>query len=317
MEPMDPEVAIIVLNWNSWQDTLSCLGCLDELRYSNKTVLVVDNGSTDGSESRIRQAYPRTALLQTGSNLGYAGGNNVGLRQTLDGPAEFVWVLNNDVSAAPSALLELVACMSREPRLGVLASCAVTPSGEEEADVGFEAEGMLDSHSPSDWLAALYRGQISCGGCETPGQYHMATHLMGPSLFFRIDALRDSGLFDERYFHYYEEMDLVETLRRSGWSVGLACRSQVTHRRGSSLSRESPQASYYFCRNHYLYRAKWSGKHPWHILARDPIQQLRTLLSIRRLLAGEVRPVWAVWQGVIDALRQRTGSRNLGPKYRS
>src|SRR5207253_1747185 len=123
---------------------------------------------------------------------------------------------------------------------------------------------------------------------------------------------RDTGLFDERYFHYYEEMDLVERLRRGGWSAGLACRSRVTHGTGSTLSRDSPQAMYYFHRNHYLYRAKFSGEHPWRIIVRDPVNQLRTLLSPRKTLRGDFRPLRANWWAIVDALRRRGGSRDLG-----
>ncbi|MDX9956635.1 MAG: glycosyltransferase, partial [Anaerolineae bacterium] len=95
------KVAIVVLNWRKPVETLTCLESLAQLTYSNVEIIVVDNGSGDESVALIRRQYPGVQILETGMNLGYAGGNNVGIRHALAQGAEYICVLNNDVLVAP------------------------------------------------------------------------------------------------------------------------------------------------------------------------------------------------------------------------
>src|SRR5579859_4839366 len=87
-----PLVYVVVLNWRGWRDTIRCIQQLIRLDYPACELVVVDNGSSDGSEEHIREAFPDLPILQTGANLGYAGGNNVGIRYALDRGAHFVWL---------------------------------------------------------------------------------------------------------------------------------------------------------------------------------------------------------------------------------
>jgi len=108
-EPKDqPKVVIIVLNWNGWRDTIECLESLQRLTYPNYQVIVVDNGSTDDSVGRIRRAYPNVVLIETDENLGYAGGNNVGINYALKHGTEYVLILNNEVKIEPNVLTVMI-----------------------------------------------------------------------------------------------------------------------------------------------------------------------------------------------------------------
>jgi len=119
---MTPLVFIIVLNWNGKDDTLECLGSLQQLDYPNFETVVVDNGSTDGSEDVIRSAFPSVNFIQTGRNLGYAGGNNVGIKHALSHGADYVWLLNNDTTVDPNALTALVETAQADPKIAVVGS---------------------------------------------------------------------------------------------------------------------------------------------------------------------------------------------------
>src|SRR6185503_17494864 len=91
-----PALAVVVLNWNRPALTLECLRSLDASTRPLLDILVVDNGSTDGSQSVIEASAPDVTVIQTGANLGYGGGNNVGIREAIRRGADLVWVLNND-----------------------------------------------------------------------------------------------------------------------------------------------------------------------------------------------------------------------------
>src|SRR5262245_30272693 len=103
-DPALPRVITIVLSWNGRADTLACLASLRDLRYPAHEVLVVDNASTDGSPEAIRRAHPEVSLIENPENLGYAGGNNVGIAMARSREADFVWLLNNDTRVAPDAV---------------------------------------------------------------------------------------------------------------------------------------------------------------------------------------------------------------------
>jgi GT2 family glycosyltransferase len=291
---MAANVWIVVLNWNRWRHTLECLACLAKVMHPPHRTVVVDNGSNDESVERIRAAYPRLRLIETGRNLGYAGGNNVALRETLAEGADFVWVLNNDTCPASDALEELLASAEAEPRVAALASRVTLPSGET-------------------WTSAFDQAApIQCDGCSRT--HHPAEVLLGASLFLRTAALREVGLFDEAYFHLCEERDLMERLRRAGWSLGFACRAQVHHAHGATLPYGTPQSEYYALRNHLRFRRKLFGEHPIRVLLREP-RWIRAALSVRGTLILDFRTHMAALHAVVDALRGRAGQRALGPGY--
>ena len=106
----EPKVAIVVLNWNGKRDTVECLASLNEIDYSNYEILLVDNGSTDGSQKYFRAQYPEIELIENEMNLGFAEGNNVGIRHAMNGRADYVLLLNNDTFVHPKFLSELARC---------------------------------------------------------------------------------------------------------------------------------------------------------------------------------------------------------------
>jgi GT2 family glycosyltransferase len=300
----------VVLNWNGWPETQSCVARL--LESERKAfVIVVDNGSRSHPYEEAVAALPGVTLLKTGKNLGYAGGNNHGIRVALGKGAEYVWVLNNDTAPEPDALHELARCAEADPRLGVLTSSVRTPSGELERGNAFQVadarEWSFDLGSP---------GEVICEGCSNAAGGHPADIVRGPSLFFRSSALAEVGLFDERYFHYFEEMDLVERLRRKGWRAGFACRSRVEHTHGGTLSHLTPQSMYYLHRNHFLFRKKLFGEGVARALSTNSLRRLRILAAPRYLISGDFRVTAAHALAVIDAARGRTGPRDLGAGYR-
>ena len=97
------KIYVIILNWNGKADTLACLASLAQVKTPHQTI-VVDNGSTDGSASAILASFPDVEVIKTGENLGYAAGNNVGIRRALEKGADFIFILNNDTTVEPEIL---------------------------------------------------------------------------------------------------------------------------------------------------------------------------------------------------------------------
>ena len=303
---MPPSVYTIVVNWNRWAKTLECVEALSRVDYPSLRVVVVDNGSDDPPPTELEREG--VEIIASPVNLGYAGGCNLGIRHGLDRSADYLLVLNNDARMDVGALTALVECADGSRENAVLSPRVVDPRGLEEP-------GTVRRVSPdASRLRRLVTGDpdhAPCAGCDE-GHVHDVFQVRGPCLLFRADALRVAGLFDETYFHYFEEVDLVERIRRAGWRIGFCCGSTITHDKGGTLDATTPQALYYLYRNELLFRRKVYGWAPLRTVARQPVRWLVTALHPRHLLSGELRPTAAFVLAVGDAVRGRSGRRGPG-----
>lgn len=239
----EPAVACVVLNWNTWRETVECLTALGSIEYSNITVIVVDNGSTNDSVARIRRAHPSVELLSTGSNLGYGGGVNAGIRAALERGAQFVWLLNNDTKPSPGALSALVRKALEKPDLGAVGSVLMHMGSQTK-------------------VQAWGGGRVNCWFGRTSHAMSAREdrwfhYLTAASVLLRSSALRKVGLFDEGFFLYWEDTDLSFRLRRKGWGLGVAADSVVLHKVGASsggdrrrVDRHSTASGIRFLRKH-------------------------------------------------------------------
>jgi GT2 family glycosyltransferase len=302
------DVFVVVLNWNRWPATQACLESLAALDYERKRVILVDNGSEDAPSRDEALRLGADEFFQTGANLGYAGGNNIGLRHAIAAGADFAWIVNNDTIADPDSLSRLVEAAAENPTVGVLTTNVRHADGRPARDVAFSGGAR---NAPWSYFGRL--DPVVCDGCGEG--FHAAGGVRGPSLFFRAAALADAGLLDEDYFHYYEEIDLVERLRRKGWPAGLACKAIVAHEGGGTLSYETGQSIYYLFRNYLLFRKKLYRESPLSAPMRQPLRFLRYLIAARHTSKGDLIPLSAHLLAFIDAVRGRHGQRRLGPAF--
>jgi GT2 family glycosyltransferase len=215
-----PKVSCIVLNWNGWPDTIECLDELKKCTYPGLTTIVVDNGSTDDSVARIKAAHSDVLLLNSGKNLGFAGGNNIGIRHALAHGADYVWLLNNDTKAAPDALSALVVKALTDKRIGAVASIcyfADKPTAVQ-AWAGFRV---------NLWIGY---GRLTI----VPHEDDWFHSLNGTSMLVARTAMEDVGLLDEGFFLYWEDTEFCLRLRKKGWRTAAAPDSKVLHKVNAS-----------------------------------------------------------------------------------
>lgn len=254
-------IAVVVLNWNGWKDTIECLESLTKTTYPNSQIIVVDNGSTDGSIERIRswagekKAVPflefdannisdnndadkvKLVILKLDKNLGYARGNNAGARFACDRTsAEFIFILNNDTVVSADALEPLV---------------KVFDIGDKVALAGPK---IIDYNTGKFWQGPAIRrlGLFSYLIFLTPlNRFFVRTLLMyknpargdkpikvygipGCAMFFKKDHFRKIGFYDEATFLYWEEYIIAEKLLSSGFDTFFVPASRVLHKVGNS-----------------------------------------------------------------------------------
>lgn len=273
-----PDVWCIVLNWNGWRDTVQCLDALRKCSYAKFTPIVVDNGSTNDSVVRIKNTHPDILILETGSNLGFAAGNNVGIRFALEHGADYVWLLNNDTIAAPDALSEMVEKARTNPRIGAVASVCYY------ADVPEKVEA---------WGGAHINLWIGFGRNSTrPRKDDWFHSLNGTSLLISREALEDAGLFDEAFFLYWEDTEFCLRLRKHGWQIAAAPDSRVLHKvhgssGGNKLMLDRHQTA--------------SGLRLLQLHSRSPRLSMFLFLAMRftkRIVRFEFARCASVWAGV-------------------
>ncbi len=295
-----PLVMIIVLNWNGKRDTLACLESLEQSSYPNSQVLVVDNGSNDDSAAAIRARFPHHSLLETGENLGYAGGNNVGLRYALEQGADYALLLNNDTIVAADFVDCLVQAVESDPSIGV---AGPTIYYHEQKDRIWSAGGVVD------WR----RGQTRMLELNTPDTGQLGTaprtvdFVSGCALLARREVLEQVGLLDERFFVYYEEAEWCIRAQRAGFRSVHVPRSKIWHKIPLDARASSPAVHYYMTRNRLLFlkatRAAWRT---WGYVLFDELRRLISW-SVKSRWRGKKRQRQMTLRALRDALRGRWG----------
>lgn len=289
---MRNDVIAIILNWNCADDTIRCLRAVASGSTAPQ-IIVVDNGSKDDSVERLERLDEPFSLVRLDHNAGYAGGMNAGIREARSRGAKWVWLLNADCVPRPEALTRL---LERADHFAVAASLQTTSEHPDDA-----------VSEPYLIAAMLPKGKVRpfrCSGCEQ-GE-HQVDVVTGAALLLGMPWLDQVGLFDERFFHYKEEFDLVGRIRDAGGRVLLVCSSEVWHKRGGSLSGASPLARYYHHRNEILYVRKHHSHPLRQILLNEPIHYknvARSMLSIAFGGQRARRASLAVLTGYWDGLR--------------
>lgn len=237
-----PRVVIVVLNWNGREDTLACLRSLRPVLSDEIRVLVVDNGSSDGSEAAIRAAHPDLDFLQTGANLGFAGGNNAGIAHALAQGAESVLLLNNDTEVEPDFVRPMLAALDEDQRVGIVgASIAYHHDPDRLWAFG---GGRFDVSS--GWVRHVQR-PVPLQTLRTRGNVHF--YVTGCTMLLRRAMIEEVGVLDESYFHFCEDVDLCLRAERAGWKVTLAPQARLLHKVSATTGVSSPAFLYYNLRS--------------------------------------------------------------------
>ena len=292
-----PRVLVVILDWNGADDTLACLTSLGALDYPAFDVLVVDNGSRQSVAPLVRARFPNVECVELPTNLGYAGGNNVGLRRALERGYDLVWVLNNDVVVDPGSLRAAVAAAA-DPRVAAVGGKVLA----------FDDPGRLwMTYGAVDYRQSLV--SLAGWGERDRGQYDVARDVEwvpGCAVLLSCRALAEVGLFDERFFAYHEDVDWCTSARERGWRIRYAPDAVVRHRGNRTLGGPtyvSPR-KYLSARSTVLYARKHATL-PQRVKLWTSIVVTLPFVFLRRLATGEAGGVRYKVRGWLDGIRDR------------
>jgi GT2 family glycosyltransferase len=253
---MPPKVSLIMLTWNNYQDTKKCLESLRKITYPNCKIIVVDNGSTDKSGERLKKEFPQYRFIRNDSNLGFAEGNNVGIRHALKRGADYVLLLNNDTIVDPGFLEPLVEIAETDDQIGVAGPM----------NYFYDAPKVIQSIGAG---INLWKGSHSIIGIREvdKGQYNEpmeVDYVSGAALLVKRRMIEDIGLLDPDYFLYSEEVDWCYRAAKAGYKIMAVPESKIWHKVSSSTGgTKSPLSAYYMTRNRILFMRKHARIYHW------------------------------------------------------
>lgn len=245
---MDPVVGVVVLNWNGYFDTARCLKTLLQTEYGASLPVVVDNASVDGSFERLREEFPSVEFIRAERNLGYAGGNNLGIRWALERGARYVYVINNDTEVPPDSIGKLVATIESDPRIGQV--------GPLVQDATCDRIGAVGGSIYWPTVEPRQIGHLE----EDHGQYAAVIDVdfvPGTAVLARSDAIAQVGVLPEHYFIYFEDVDWSLRFQQAGWRTVADPRAAIVHYESATMGQHSPIKLYYYVRNNLLFLDAW------------------------------------------------------------
>jgi N-acetylglucosaminyl-diphospho-decaprenol L-rhamnosyltransferase len=255
-----PDLSIIVVNWNVRELLRRCLESIAAggERWGLE-VVVVDNASDDGSVEMVRREFPWVRLVASPVNLGFTGGNNLGMA---DSRGRYLLLLNPDTEIVGDSLSRMLAYMEAHPEVGALGPKLLYPDGSVQSSrrrfptlkTMFLESTILQQWWPeNDTLQRYYI-------LDRPDDVTQEVDwLRGACLLIRRRALEEIGPLDERFFMYFEELDWCRRCRQSGWQVVYLPAAEVIHHEGGSSSQVVAARHLYFQRSKLYYTRKWMG----------------------------------------------------------
>lgn len=294
--PTRPEVSVVVINYNGLEHLELCLGALGRQTHRDFEVVLVDNGSTDGSEDYVRSHFPHVRIVRLEKNAGFCGGNNAGIRAAR---GDLIALLNNDTEVQPRWLEALCAALRRDPSAGLCASRMIR----------FWERSVLDNAgdlmTPGGF--ALERGRGEPDGAEFAGDCEVFGACAGAALY-RRSMFDEIGLLDEGFFLTYEDLDLSFRARLAGYRCLYAADAGVYHKVRGTMNRFPAQQVFQSQRNiEWVWLKNMPG---WLMVKYLPHRLLYWMGSawfFSRRGSGLTfwRAKWAALRGCGPVLRQR------------
>lgn len=250
------DFSVIIVNWNTKQLLLDCLASIERnAGRASCEIIVVDNGSTDGSVDAVRQSFPRATIIENGANLGFARANNRGLRHMT---GTYAILLNSDTVVQEGAFVRLLAFMDGHPQAGMCGPQLLNADGSLQTSYGtfptlaseFVSRSVLQFFFPS-----LYR-RLFVPREPASSAAHAIDFIIGACMVARRKAIDEAGMLDEDYFFFYEEIDWCLRMKRAGWQVYHVPEARIVHFGGGSTRTVNLRARAESWRSRYLFFRK-------------------------------------------------------------
>ena len=298
-----PLISIVTVNFNQPEVTEELLLSLQKTTWPNKEIFVVDNGCEKGC-LHLKEKFPEVNFIESSRNLGFAGGNNLALRQA---GGDLILLLNNDTEAEPGFLEPMAELFKKVPKLGIVSPLIIYEENKLIQYAGAKAINFFTG-----------RGR-KLGNMQAVSPDHekaRPTELgHGAAMMFPRHLISEIGYLPEEYFLYYEEHDWCEAAKRAGYKVYFQGASKVYHKESVSVGKANPLKTYYLNRNRLLFIQRNAGG-----FQKLSAQLFYLMLAfpkniISHTMAGEGEHVKALWKALTWHLRHKFSPAKAKPSF--
>lgn len=278
-KPISEKIAIIILNWNGKEDTLHCLNSLKHLEPIPHEIIVVDNGSSDDSVHAIRTHHPEVTLIENSDNLGFAGGNNIGIRYALQTEATHLLLLNNDTEVDSHLLTAFMNHFRQHPEAGILGG-----------KIHLWKERTLLDHWGGRWNPK--KAQFDLLGLHQPADTPIPDeidYVCGAALMAPRATWKSVGLLEERFFLIWEDSDFCFRAKKSGLQIQICPEAHLWHKVSASFVSR-PHSTYFWWRNRLLWiERNCSPKERRRLYLKVLLPEIAHLVKIYCLKNGQLK----------------------------
>lgn len=242
-------VAIVLVNWNQKDDLIECLTSISKLDYPNHSLIIVDNNSKDGSIKEAKKVYKqRLKIIKNKTNVGFAAANNIGIREALKENFDYIMLLNTDTIIEKDALKNIINFMEEKKQIAALSPLILF---YQKKDTIWYAGGIINPNRRQFY----HRGAFQVN----KGQFDKATEvdfLTGCCLVIKSNIIEQIGMFDERFFMYFEDTDLSFRLRNSGYKIYFYPNAKIWHKAADKKTHDRKVYYHYYMTRNKLYLLK-------------------------------------------------------------
>lgn len=293
---MDKKVSIILVNYNNYTDTIECIESLVNIEYEYYNIIVVDNASDNNSYDILRSRFPDINIIKSNVNLGFAGGNNVGIKYALEQGADLVLLLNNDTIVEKDFLTYMVSTILEDENIGMV--CCKIKYYSNKDKIWF-AGGNINWSRLN--VKHIGQGEIDDGRFDMKKEINFAT---GCCLLIKKEVFEKVGLLSEEYFMYFEDVDLCVKVVDAGYKVIYEPKAVIYHKVGFSCGgEESEFALRWGNRNRIIFMKKYKkkfGKSYCGIILY--FYTTRLIRIIQHILKGDIGKALAIIKGVKEGI---------------
>lgn len=303
---MKVEVATVVLNFNNPEDSIACLESLERQSDLLVQCVLVDNGSTDDSVTKISGIFPNVEIIEIAENLGYAEGNNVGIRYVLEKGYKYIFVLNNDTIVSPDCLGLLLAGIKKSNNVAAVAPISYYFN---KPDVIYFAGGKITREGFTKHIG------VGKKDIEITDQSSDTEWISGCAILFDSDALINTGLFETKYYLLFEDADWSLRARKLGFRLRLIPKAKIWHKVSSSFGGTwSISYIYYYTRNNLLWiERNFNLKRRPYLYFHAVKRSLKFIKPKSEMDRNKLELIQmkTVIHGIVDYIFRRFGKRNI------
>ena len=295
-----PKVSIIVLNWNGLKDTIECLESLKKITYPDYEVIVIDNGSVGNDPDVLEEKYKDyVKVIRNKENLGFCGGNNIGIKEAIKRSAKYILLLNNDTVVEPNFLDELVKTTLKDNKIAIVGSVIADYYTKKIVFTNAKIDRKLKMERRLDYLNSD-KEWWETGGVSGASMMLKTEHILKYSLFL-----------DEDLFLYCDEIDLCLRVKRAGLKIAVAGNSKVYHKEGRSYGGGiQSRPVYYILRNRILLAKKLLNPTQqiifWTLFI--PFRLFRTIIWV---LKGKWGLIKVTYLAFFDGIKGKGGKSSI------